>query len=158
MFNFKFTVNFFQLKYILKKKKKKVRKVTFLDSLKILNFSVETIAKTFHLEISKLELDYNKPREIGHILTDFEKEYIKNDVLIVAEALKILFDENLTKMTQASNAMYDYKNIVKQNKFEHYFPKLDLEVDEYIRESYRRWIYVFKSDFFFFLSQKRYNT
>lgn len=142
------------MKYILKCGNKKVKKVTFLDSLKILNFSVETIAKTFHLEISKLKLDYEKPREIGHILTDFEKEYIKNDVLIVAQALKILFDENLTKMTQASNAMYDYKNIIKQNKFEHYFPQLDLEVDEYIRESYRRRIYLFKPNFCRKRSQK----
>lgn len=128
---------FFSIEVYFKVSNKKVKKVIFLDSLKILNFSVETIAKTFHLEISKLTLDYEKPREKGHILTDYEKEYIKNDVLIVAKALKVLFDENLIKMTQASNALYDYKNIITKRRFEHFFPELDLTIDEYIRASYR---------------------
>ena len=72
---------------------KKVKKVTFIDSLKIIPFSVEEIAKSFNLPISKLKIDYNEYREIGHILSVEEKEYIKNDVLIVAKALKTIFDE-----------------------------------------------------------------
>lgn len=128
---------FFSIEVYFKVRNKKVKKATFYDSLKILNFSVDKIAKSFKLEISKLKIDYNAKRERGHILTDEETEYIKNDVKIVAKALKQLFEEDLTKMTQASNAFKDYKEIIKKNKFEHYFPVLDIQVDEYIRKSYR---------------------
>lgn len=33
--------------------------------------------------------------------------------------------------------MYDYKQIISINKFDHFFPKLDIELDEYIRKSYK---------------------
>ena len=98
---------FYQITVYFTKGNKKVHKVTFIDSLKIIPFSVDEIAKTFDLPISKLKIDYNKPREIGHILTEEEKEYIKNDVLIVAKALKTLFDENLTYMQEGSNSLHD---------------------------------------------------
>lgn len=99
--------------------------------------SVDSIAKTYGLPISKLKIDYNAEREKGHILTEEEKEYIKNDVLIVAKALNILFNENLTKMTSASNALNDYKEIIGKNKFSHWFTNLDYNVDKDIRQSYK---------------------
>ena len=99
--------------------------------------SVDSIAKTYGLPISKLKIDYNEEREKGHILTEEEKEYIKNDVLIVAKALNILFNENLTKMTSASNALNDYKEIIGKNKFSHWFTNLDYNVDKDIRQSYK---------------------
>ena len=68
-------------------------KVTIYDSLKILPFSVEQIAKAFGLSMQKLEIDYKAAREVGHILTEQEIAYIKNDVVIVAEALEILFKQ-----------------------------------------------------------------
>lgn len=114
-----------------------MHKTVFYDSLKIIPFSVEQIAKSFNLKISKLTLDYNKPRERGYILNAEEKEYIKNDVLIVAQALKVLFDENLKKMTQGSNALNDFKEIINKSKFEHFFPELDYEVDKDLRKAYK---------------------
>ena len=66
---------------------KHVNKVTIFDSLKILNFSVEQIAKDFNLPIRKLELDYESYREVGHVLTSNEIDYIRNDVEIMARAL-----------------------------------------------------------------------
>lgn len=113
---------FYSIVIYFKKGNKKVKKITFYDSLKIIPFSVDEIAKSFNLPISKLKIDYKLPREKGHILTKEEKEYIKNDVLIVAKALKVLFDEGLTKMTEGSNALNDYKEILSKSKFEHYFP------------------------------------
>lgn len=92
---------FYSIKVYFKRMNKKVKSVTFFDSLKIIPFSVDQIAKSFNLPISKLNIDYNEEREIGHELTEEETAYIKNDVLIVAKALKVLFDEKLTKMTQA---------------------------------------------------------
>lgn len=114
---------------------KKVRKVTFIDSLKILNFSVEKIAKDFKLPISKLSIDYDEYREVGHELTQEEKDYIKNDVEIMARALKIMFDCDLTKMTIGSDALGDYKKLNKN--FNKYFPVLPNEKDYDIRLSYR---------------------
>lgn len=121
----------------MKNGNKRVKKVTFIDSLKIIPFSVEQIAKSFNLPISKLEIDYNLPRKKGHILTEEEKAYIKNDVAIVAKALKVLFDEKLDKMTEGANALSDFKNIITKSKFLHYFVPLDFETDKDIRRAYK---------------------
>ena len=66
---------------------------------------------------------------------DEEVKYIKNDVEIMARALEIMFNENLTKMTIGSNALAKYKEINKN--FNNYFPKLDYEIDKDIRRSYK---------------------
>ena len=117
------------------KNKRHINKVTIYDSLKILNFSVEKIAKDFNLPIQKLEIDYKEKREIGHILTEKEIAYIKNDVEIMARALEFLFNENLTKMTIGSNALANYKELNKN--FIKYFPELAYEIDQDIRKSYK---------------------
>ena len=44
------------------------------DSLKIINMSVDAIAKTYGLPISKLKIDYKQERPKGHELTPEEKE------------------------------------------------------------------------------------
>lgn len=137
---------FYSIVLYFEKGNKKVHKVTFIDSLKIIPFSVEAIAKSFNLPINKLKIDYNLPRERNHILTNEEEEYIKNDVLIVAKALNVLFNEDLQKMTQGSNALNDFKQMLTLSKFNHYFPTLDYEVDKDLRKSYKRWIYLFKSN------------
>lgn len=92
---------FYQLTIWFFKKGKMVKKAIFYDSLKIIPMSVKAISKAFNLEETKLHIDYNKERaRENYILTDDEKEYIKNDVVIVAKALNTLFKEELTKMTQ----------------------------------------------------------
>lgn len=121
--------------YFEVKNEKHVNKVTIYDSLKILNFTVEKIAKDFNLPIRKLEIDYKEKREINHILTDDEIAYIRNDVEIMARALEIMFNEDLTKMTIASDALSSYKKINKN--FKKYFPVLPYEIDKDIRRSYK---------------------
>ena len=121
--------------YFNTENKKHVNKVTIYDSMKILNFSVEQIAIDFNLPIKKLELDYNTIREEGHELTQHEIDYIRNDVEIMARALKIMFDEKLTKITIGSNALSNYKEMNKN--FNHYFPVLPIEIDKDIRKSYK---------------------
>ena len=111
-------------------------KVEFYDSLKLFpGFSVERIATAFNLPIRKLKIDYKKKRPIGWELTKEEIDYIRNDVEIVSRALKEMFNRKLTKMTIASNAISNFR--------EHFYgfrltyPKLPLEIDKDIRQSYR---------------------
>ncbi|MBR2652462.1 MAG: hypothetical protein IKB83_00055 [Mycoplasmataceae bacterium] len=91
---------FYQITIYFKKQGHHTKKVTIIDSLKIIPFSVSQIAKSFGLTESKLEIDYLKPRSKNHKLTDEEKAYIKNDVVIVSKALNVIFSEGLNKMTQ----------------------------------------------------------
>lgn len=121
--------------YFEVKNSRHVNKVKFLDSLKILNFSVDQIAKDFGLPIRKLELDYKAKREIGHVLTPHEVDYIRNDVEIMSRALNIMFGEGLTKMTIGSDALSDYKSMCPN--FKKYFPVLPNEIDKDIRASYK---------------------
>lgn len=120
---------------IYEKAGKYPNKVTIYDSLKILNFSVEQIAKDFSLPIRKLTLDYDTYREIGHELTEHEIDYIRCDVEVMSRALDIMFKENLTKMTIGSDALSNFKGML--SSFELYFPILPFEVDKSIRESYK---------------------
>ena len=55
----------------------------------------------------------------------------------MSKALKILFDEELDRMTRASSALKDYKTTIKKSKFTRYFPELDFELDEELRKSYK---------------------
>lgn len=126
---------FYSIKICFWEEGKEKGQVTIYDSLKLLPFSVDAVAKGFDLPIRKLELDYHVLRETNHVLTAEEKDYISNDVEIVARALKILFDEKLTKMTTASNAMHEFKNIFGKKRFEKIFPPPDYDAD--IRQSYK---------------------
>ena len=128
---------FYSIEVYFEVEKKKTHKITFINSLKIINQSVDSMTSTFKLEENKLEIDYNKPREINHILTSEEEAYIKNDVVIVAKALKYLFDMGLTKMTAGSNALSEYKEIININKFRSMYKPLTYEIDKDIRKSYK---------------------
>jgi len=88
---------FYSCTLYFSKENKKYKKVVFYDSLKKLPFKVSVIAKAFELPDSKLVIDYDAPRPVGHELTDEEKEYIVADCRIVAAALKIQFEQGLTK-------------------------------------------------------------
>lgn len=116
-------------------KKNKVNKVTIYDSLKLINKSVDDIAKDFDLPIKKLNLDYKRIRPEGYELQDYEIKYIQNDVKIMALALEHLFNENLTKMTIGSCALSNYMKMTKY--FKTYFPTIPFEIDKDIRQSYK---------------------
>lgn len=129
------TGQYYSLTVYFEKHGHKTKKVTFYDSLKILNFSVEQIAKDFALPIRKLDLDYTAKHEIGHELTDHEKNYLRNDVEIMARALGIMFNRGLDKMTIGSDALNFYKSM--NDDFKSLFPVLSFDVDKDIRKSYK---------------------
>lgn len=117
--------------------KNKLIQIEIIDSLKIIPFSVKDIAKAFNLPILKGEIDYNLKRSENHIMTEDEKEYIKNDVEIVARALNVLFSQGMQGMTTAKNALDFYKNTIDKKRYSKLFPELTFEVDSYIRQSYK---------------------
>lgn len=107
--------------------------VEFLDSLKIIPLPIAAIPKAFGLDIEKLELDYDSYREKGHVLTKEEKDYISHDVIIAAKALKIMFDQSMTRMTAGSNAFKAYQeSIGGKKRFRDWFPIPDY--DEELRK------------------------
>ncbi len=135
---------FYSIEIYFEVNKKKTKKVTIYDSLKIIPMPVKEIPKAFGLDIQKLDLDYFEPREKGSKLKENEIKYITNDCLIVAKALKVLFDQKLNKMTQGSNALHNFKELISIKRFEHYFPEVSPEADADIRKAYKRGVYLFK--------------
>lgn len=112
--------------------------VEIRDSLKLLNMSVAKIARTFKLPDAKLAIDYAEYRETGHELTDEEKDYITEDVVIVAKALNELFENHTDRLTIGSCALHNYyENVGGRRNFRKMFPLLDIAVDHAIRQAYR---------------------
>lgn len=109
----------------------------FYDSLKKLPFPVKKIAKDFKMEILKGDIDYHTYRPVQHEITPEELKYIKHDVQIVADALKIQFSQGLDKMTNGSDSLAGFKSIISKRIFEKNFPVFSLELDEQIRLAYR---------------------
>lgn len=128
---------FYSMEIFFHVKGKNVKKITIIDSLKIINKPVEEIPRMFGLKIEKLDLDYNTPREKGYILKEYEKDYITNDVKIVALALDVLFKQDLLSMTAGSNALKDFKKTHSIRRFDRLFPELNYEVDKDMRRAYR---------------------
>lgn len=83
--------------------------IEFRDSLKLLPFSVEQIGKSFATKHKKLNMEYEGYRYAGCEITEEEAQYIKNDVLVVKEALEIMFSDGYTKMTIGACCMEEFK-------------------------------------------------
>lgn len=128
---------FYSITVIFEKQNKKYKKVTFYDSLKKLPFKVDVISKAFKLKDRKLSIDYEADRPEGHVLTDLEREYLIHDCRIVAEGLQIQFAQGLKRMTNASDAMNNYKHVISKKQFERLFPVLPVELDADIRRAYK---------------------
>lgn len=131
------------------------------DSLKLLPFSVKQIGESFGTKHKKLDMEYTGFRYAGCAITDEEKRYIANDVLVVKEALEIMFNEGHNNLTIGSCCLEEYRNICKKSTkneldYKEMYPNLyDMKLDtstykyesagEYIRRSYRGgWCYLVK--------------
>ena len=131
------------------------------DSLKLLPFSVKRIGDSFKTKHRKLEIEYTGFRYAGCNITDEEKKYIANDVLVVKEALEILFNEGHDKLTIGACCLSEYKNICKHSlknelDYNEMFPDIyDMPIDkniykydnagEWVRKSYKGgWCYLVK--------------
>nr|DAO33127.1 MAG TPA: DNA polymerase B [Caudoviricetes sp.] len=131
------------------------------DSLKLLPFSVKRIGESFGTKHKKLDMEYTGFRYAGCEITSDEQKYIANDVLVVKEALEIMFNEGHNKLTIGSCCLDEYKNICNHSTsiildYKEMFPDMyDVSIDEtvykyntageYIRKSYRGgWCYLVK--------------
>ena len=126
------------------------------DSLKLLPFSVERIGQSFGTKHKKLSMVYEGFRYSGCEITEQEKEYIKNDVLVVKEAIEIMFLEGHKRLTIGSCCLAEYKKIIGRKAYSEYFPNIyetqinrqkygEDNAGDYIRNSYHGgWCYLVK--------------
>ena len=110
----------------------KGKRVHIHDSLKLLPFKVEKIAKDFNLPILKKTIDYN-----DYTINDKTLEYVFNDVKIVAMALKAIKKEGMIKMTTASCAYNQYTGLKSDAFLVNAFPELDDQFLNDWRKAYR---------------------
>lgn len=141
------------------------RFIEIRDSLKLLPFQVKRIGQSFKTKHQKLEMEYKGFRYAGCNITDEEKQYIANDVLVVKEAMETMFQQGHKKLTIGSCCLAEYRVLLGKPLYEEYFPNLyEIPIDndvydspnagEYIRKSYRGgWCYLAKGK-----EKKRYTN
>lgn len=126
------------------------------DSLKLLPFSVKKIGKSFKTKHRKLNMEYTGYRYAGCEITEEERKYIANDVLVIKEALEFMYSQGHSKLTIGSCCMTEFKRTYQDFDYKSLFPNLyDIlineqvfgapNVDAYVRKSYRGgWCYLVK--------------
>lgn len=126
------------------------------DSLKLLPFSVKKIGKSFGTKHKKLDMEYKGFRYAGCTITPEEQKYIANDVLVVKEALEIMFEQGHTELTIGACCLQEYKRIIGKEDYNLLFPdvyEIQLDKDKYgesnagewLRHSYKGgWCYLVK--------------
>lgn len=107
------------------------------DSLKKLPMSVSNVARAFQLDTTKGEIDYHAYRPVGYQPTPEEIDYLHRDVKIVADALKQVIDNGMTRLTVASDSLAEYKRLFGPKLFKTTFPILSEGMDAEIRRAYR---------------------
>ena len=94
------------------------------DSWKLIPFSVKSIGKSFGTKHHKLDMEYKGFRYAGCDITAEELDYIKNDVLVVKEALEIMFQDGHTKLTIGSCCLSEFKATYNKYEYKKLFPDL----------------------------------
>ena len=124
------------------------------DSLKLIPTNVKRMGDSFKTKHRKSSIEYTGYRYAGCEITDEEKSYIANDVLVVKEVLEIMYQQGHTSLTIGSCCLEEYKNTSFFYDFDKSLPNLySIEIDKetfgsdtigsYIRRSYRGgWCYV----------------
>lgn len=136
--------------------KEKSHFIELRDSLKLLPFSLKRIGDSFQTKHKKLNMEYKGFRYAGCPISDEEKSYISNDVLVIKEALEILFNEGHNKLTIGSCCLSEFKKQFAKDEYDYYFPNLyEIPINkelygvenagEFIRQSYHGgWCYLAK--------------
>lgn len=132
----------------------KYKTIEVYDSLKLLPFSLKVLGKNFATTHQKLEMEYRGFRYPDCPRTKEEDHYISNDVLVLKEALEIMFSQGHTSLTIGSECLKSYKSMVDDGLglWDSYFPNVyeisgpeGLSCGEWIRKSYKGgWCYLRK--------------
>lgn len=134
---------FYYIAITFRNNKGYIRKVTFIDSLKLYPYSIEKLAKQMKMPVNKGDLDYNKIRYVNHKCTNEELEYFYKDIQILKIAIEKAYQQGFTKMTIGSNALSEFKQSLelpfKKGKyvFKRLFPEIDVEIDTFLRKAYK---------------------
>lgn len=124
------------------------------NSFKLIPSSLKSIGKSFATRHQKLDMDYEGERHANCEITEEERAYIRNDVLVLKEALEKMFDEGHSKLTIGSCCLAEFKSGYDKKDYATFFPNLQVEwlneseagswsQDEYVRKSYHGgWCYV----------------
>ena len=109
--------------------------IEFIDSYKLLPFSLDKLAKDFKVQHTKLTMNYE-----DNYLTSENKDYILNDIIALSEVIqKFRSVANTSKNTIASSA-YDIftRMLESENKDpESLFPRLSSDIDLFCRKAYK---------------------
>lgn len=139
--------------------------IEFRDTCKLVAGKLDKIGKNFKCKTAKLvgTIDYDKPRGVGYVMDDTERQYLKNDVLLLAEILqKILTMNGLSNfLTAGSFAFSEMKHCLYQDthglsdnemeakrmtkwykkdlqdNYRALFPEIPQGIDKRIRKAYR---------------------
>lgn len=124
----------------------KTNYIIIKDSLKLFPFSLAEIAKSFELTHQKTSMNYFNKISLKDC-NESDIEYIKEDVLVLREALEGILTSGLHGLTIGSMCLSDYKKRITKkfgrSAFNDFFPNLDgllpigISEDEYVRKSYR---------------------
>ena len=151
--SFKYSISDRGQWYTITLKTKYNKIIEMRDSLKLMPFSLADIGKAFKTKHQKLTMEYNGFRYAGCPISDEELEYIRNDVLVLKEALEFMFSQGHDKLTIGACCLSEFKELTGKEKYDMLFPDLyELELQEeygsptvgdYIRKSYKgAWCYL----------------
>lgn len=127
---------------------------TIYDSLKLMPSTLREIGKSFQTKHQKLDMEYKGIIYPNSFIPSNKINYIKNDVLLLREALELMYKEKHNKITIGACCMEEFKNMHEKSEFYRLFPdirNLPLHYDytgynnlyEYILKSYHGgWCYV----------------
>lgn len=120
------------------------RRFQIRDSLKKFpNTTLAALAGMYGAEAPKGEIDYTKERPAGYRPTPEEWDYQRTDVAILRTALRVAESIGNDALTIGGDAMSEYRRTMEHGRFRTIFPKLDRDLDDWIRQAYRGgWTYV----------------
>lgn len=123
---------FYEIQFFLKR-----HKIVIRDSYKIINQSVENIAKVFGMNINKRKIDYSIIHDENYKANELEILYLKNDLFVVARALKYYL-EKYRKLTISSIAFASLYTFYEHGEYTFYniFSRPSLEEDTFLRKAY----------------------
>lgn len=129
--------------------------IEFRDSLKLLPFTLDNIGKSFETKHKKLEMEYKGFRFPNCPISESERDYIRNDCLVLKEAMELMFNEGHKKLTIGSCCLNEYKKSINSKYYERLYPDLyQMPIDQphdygaatigdYIHKSYKGgWCYL----------------